>query len=137
MADFGDDVLDGVSRAIRGGPDGTTIQPPRSPMPQTVEIRLRIPSLRVPAGDAPASVIANDDVRFSKRIEVDRIPKPGDILDMTASSGATFPCKVVRSDWHEGENCFVVACQYAKRSITHDDYQALTTASDWHVRPLL
>jgi hypothetical protein len=106
-------------------------------MPQTVEISLKIPSLRLPAGVNPAKTIGNDDVRFSKQIEIERVPKPGEVLDMSVSSGGTFACRVVRSDWHHDKNCFVIACRYSNRSISHAEYQALMNSSDWKVRPLL
>jgi hypothetical protein len=44
---------------------------------------------------------------------------------------------VVRSDWHEGKNLFVVACQFKNRSIAPADYQALLDAPDWQLRPLI
>jgi hypothetical protein len=44
---------------------------------------------------------------------------------------------VVRSDWHEDKNLFVIACQYGKRSIAPADYQALLDAPDWQLRPLI
>jgi hypothetical protein len=107
-------------------------------MPQTVEISLRIPSLRVP-GDANANApqtIANNDVRFSRHIEVDKIPKAGEVLDMSVDT-RTFKCTVVRSDWHHEKNLFVVACRYANRSISQAEYQALMDSADWQIRPLL
>lgn len=107
-------------------------------MAQTVEISLRIPSLRVRReGKEAAEVIANADVRFSKHVELPAVPKPGDVLAMEVGSGGTFDCEVVRSDWHEEKNMFVVACRYSKRSISPDDYQALMNAPDWHARALL
>ncbi len=48
-----------------------------------------------------------------------------------------FESVVVRSDWHEDKNLFVVACQYRNRSITPADYQALLDAPDWQLRPLI
>ena len=111
---------------------------PDHQMTQTVEISLRIPSLRVRReGTEAPETIANSDVRFGKRIEVKAIPKPGDILTMTVSSGGTFECDVVRSDWQHDKNMFVVSCRYSKRSISPAEYQALVGASDWQVRPLL
>lgn len=105
-------------------------------MTQTVEISLRIPSLRVRReGKDALETIANGDIRFGKRVEVDSIPKPGDVLTMTISSGGTFECEVVRSDWQN--DLFVVACRYSKRSITPAEYQALMNASDWHMRALI
>ena len=53
------------------------------------------------------------------------------------SAGAPFQCEVVRSDWHENKNCFVIACRYSKRSISAAEYEALTASSDWTLTPLL
>jgi hypothetical protein len=107
-------------------------------MAQTVEISLRIPSLRIrrEGKDSPET-IANSDVRFSKRLELDAIPKPGEVLKMVVSSGVTFECDVVRSEWHHEKNMFVVACRYSKRSISPDDYQALIDSTDWQAKALL
>jgi hypothetical protein len=107
-------------------------------MAQTVEISLRIPSLRVKRDgkDAPET-IANSDVRFIKLIEVDTIPKPGTMLTMSVGTEWTFECEVVRSDWHEGKNMFVVACRYSKRSITQAEYQTLMNSPDWQMRALI
>lgn len=107
-------------------------------MAQTVEISLRIPSLRVRReGQDEPETIANGEVRFTKRIELEAIPKAGVVLTMAVSSGGTFECDVVRSDWHDDKNMFVVACRYSKRSISQAEYQALVEASDWQVRNLL
>ena len=107
-------------------------------MAQTIEISLRIPSLRVRReGKETPETIANSDVRFIKRIEVQTVPKPGDVLTMTISSGGTFECEVVRSDWLEDKNAFVVAARYSKRSISPAEYQALLDSTDWQARPLL
>jgi hypothetical protein len=107
-------------------------------MPQVVEISLRIPSLRVKREDKDdLETINNSDVRFSKPMEVESIPKPGTMLTVSISSGETFGCEVVRSDWHHDKNMFVVACKYAKRSISPAEYHALMNASDWQVRALI
>ncbi len=107
-------------------------------MAQTVEISLRIPSLRVRReGKETPETIANSDVRFGKQVELKAIPKPGDVLTMTVSSGGTFECEVIRSDWQHDRNMFVITCRYSKRSITPAEYQALMGASDWQVRALL
>ena len=107
-------------------------------MAQTVEISLRIPSLRVRKDgmDAPET-ITNSDVRFSTRMELESVPKPGAILELTGGVGQTFECEVVRSDWHDDKNMFVVACRYSKRSISAADYHALMNAPGWQMRPLL
>jgi hypothetical protein len=107
-------------------------------MPQTVEISLRIPSLRVRREDTDAlETINNSDVRFCKHIEIDSIPKPGAVLTMAVSAGENFECEVLRSDWHHGKNMFVIACRYSKRSVSTADYHALMNSSDWQVRALI
>ena len=107
-------------------------------MTQVVEISLRIPSLRVHRlGKEAPETIANSDVRFGKRVELAAVPKPGDVLTMAVSSGGTFECEVVRSDWQHDKNMFVISCRYAKRSISAADYRALMDSSDWQVRALL
>jgi hypothetical protein len=107
-------------------------------MTQIIEISLRIPSLRVRReGKDTAETISNSDVRFSKQLEVEAIPKPGDVLPMTDSSGRTFPCEVVRGDWQQDKEMFVIACRYSQRSISPADYQSLMSSTDWKMRPLL
>jgi hypothetical protein len=107
-------------------------------MAQTVEISLRIPSLRVRKENTDAlETINNADVRFSKQVQVDSIPKAGAVLSMEISSGERFDCQVVRSDWHDDKNMFVVACKYAKRSVSPAEYQAFMNATDWQVRALV
>ena len=107
-------------------------------MAQTVEISLRIPSLRVRTeGKEAPQTIANNDVRFFKQVELEAIPKAGEILTMALSSGGTFECEVVRSDWHQDKNMFVIACRYSKRSISPAEYDALIGSSDWKARGLL
>ena len=107
-------------------------------MRQTVEINLRIPSLRIRREDTNAlETINNSDVRFTKQIELESIPKPGDVLMMAMSSGETFECQVVRSDWYHDKNTFVIACRYSRRSIPAAEYQALMNSSDWQVKALM
>lgn len=107
-------------------------------MVQTVEISLRVPSLRVKReGKDTPETISNSDIRFIKRIEVESIPKAGTVLQMEIASHGSFESVVVRSDWHEDKNLFVIACQYGNRSIAPADYQALLDAPDWQLRPLI
>ena len=107
-------------------------------MVQTVEISLKVPSLRVKReGMDTPETISNSDVRFIKRIEVDSIPKAGTVLVMDIAAHGSVESVVVRSDWHEHKNLFVIACQYRNRSIAMADYQALLDAPDWQLRPLL
>ena len=107
-------------------------------MTQTVEISLRVPSLRVRReGKEALETITNSEVRFGKQVVLEAIPKPGDVLTMTISSGATFECDVVRSDWQHDRNMFVISCRYSKRSISPAEYNAFMSASDWQIRSLL
>lgn len=107
-------------------------------MAQTFEISLRIPSLRVrKEGQETPATITNSEVRFIKQVQLDAVPKPGEVLDMAVGSGETFECEVVRADWLDDKNMFVVACRYSKRSISPADYEALINAQDWQVRPLV
>jgi hypothetical protein len=108
-------------------------------MTHTLEISLAIPSLRVPGRDGREGpeTIANGDVRFIKHVEFEKVPKRGDVLTMLVSSGVSFQCEVVRSEWHHEKNMFVTACRYSKRSISEAEYQALLDAPDWRMRPLL
>ena len=107
-------------------------------MPQTVEISLRIPSLRVRRQDSDVmETINNSDIRFCKQIEVESIPKPGVVLTMETSDGEKFQCEVLRSDWHHDKNMFVIACRYSKRSVSPAEHHALMNSSDWQVRALI
>ena len=107
-------------------------------MTQTVEISLRVPSLRVRReGKEGLETITNSEVRFGKQVVLEAIPKPGDVLTMTVGSGATFECDVVRSDWQHDRNMFVISCRYSKRSISPAEYNAFMSASDWQIRSLL
>jgi hypothetical protein len=107
-------------------------------MAQTVIINLRIPSLTVraePLGEV--NRISNDAVRFITRIEVEAIPKVGDVLTLEAAPGMMFTCDVLTVNWRDTENAFVVACRYSKRTISPQEYNALTNAQHWEARPLL
>jgi hypothetical protein len=107
-------------------------------MAQTVELNLRIPSLRLPReGSKDAQTITNSEVRFIKRVEFDTIPKPGAILTVAVGPDLTVDCEVVRAEWHDDANMFVVACRYAKRSISPAEYRALLESTDWEQRALL
>lgn len=106
-------------------------------MSQIVEIRLRIPSLRIAGKDTDVPrTINNAEIRFCKQIEVEAIPKPGVVLTMSSSDGATFDSEVLRADWHHDKNMFVIACRYAKRSVSAAEYHAFINASDWQVMSL-
>ena len=107
-------------------------------MSQIVEIRLRIPSLRIAREDTDVPrTINNAEIRFCKQIEVDAIPKPGVVLTMSSSDGATFDSEVLRADWHHDKNMFVIACRYAKKSVSAAEDHAFIRAADWQARSLI
>jgi hypothetical protein len=106
-------------------------------MPMEVEVSLRVPNMKIRALDEHGYPIDHSAVRFKKMIEVPSIPKPGEVLSLTTRTGGPFVSKVVRADWNEGKNLFVVACQYANRSITQEEYSALIQDPDWEMKPLI
>ena len=101
-----------------------------------VEISLRIPNMKVRALDEHGYPIDHSTVRFKKMLTVPSIPKPGETLSLLSSDRA-FEAKVVRADWHEGRGLFVVACQYANRSISQDEYAAFAHDPEWEMKPLI
>jgi hypothetical protein len=107
-------------------------------MATEIEVNMRVPTLTVRAPNEPDRRIDNSAVRFIKRIEVDVLPKAGEVLSLSTDGGkTTFECTVTRSDWHEEKGLFVVACTYAKRSLPVETYSALVNDSEWTMKPLL
>jgi hypothetical protein len=74
-------------------------------------------------------------MRFRKVIEVPKLPK--ETIELATSSGRTLQAKVLRADWNEDRGLFVLSCQYANRSITADEYQALASDPAWELKHLL
>jgi hypothetical protein len=106
-------------------------------MSMEVEVSLRVPNMKNRALDENGYPIDHSQVRFRKRLTVPSVPKPNESMQLETRSGRTIESKVVRSDWHEGMNLFVVSCQYANRSITADEYGALRDDPDWELKPLI
>jgi hypothetical protein len=106
-------------------------------MGKAVEVRLRVPNMKVRALDENGYPIDHSSMRFRKVIEVPSIPKPDDMLELTTSSGRTLQAKVVRADWNEERGMFVLSSQYANRSITAEEYSALVTDPEWVLKHLL
>lgn len=106
-------------------------------MPKEVEVSLRIPNMKVRALDEHGYPIDHGSVRFKKIVLVPAIPKPGDSLQLTTASGRMLQSTVVRADWNEEKGLFVVACQYANRSIAAEEYDALVNDPDWQMTPLI
>ena len=101
------------------------------------EVRLRVPNMKVRALDANGYPIDHSSMRFRKVIEIPRFPRVGDSLELTTHSGRTLKANVARVDLDEPRSLFVLSCQYAERSITADDYAALSTDPEWELKHLL
>ncbi len=106
-------------------------------MTQEVEVSLRIPNMKVRPLDENGYPIDHSTVRFRKLISVPTIPKPGDPMPLTTASGTILSANVVRADWNEHTQRFVVSCQYSNRSISQDEYGALMNDREWQMTPLI
>ena len=106
-------------------------------MPMPVEVRLRVPNMKNRALDENGYPIDHASMRFRKTIDVDKLPKPEEELELTTRSGTVLKARVVRSDWSEGLEMFILSCQYANRSITPEEYTALREDPDWAFKHLL
>jgi hypothetical protein len=105
-------------------------------MSMPVEVRLRVPNMKVRVLDENGYPIDHSSMRFRKVIDVPKIPKPDDTLELTTSSGRTLQAKVVRADWNEDRGLFVLSCRYLNRSITAEEYGALADDPDWTLKHL-
>jgi len=102
---------------------------------QVVEVSLRLPVR--PKIKSPLFPYGVGDIRFTKRTDVDAVPKVGESLMMSAGS-LTFPCRVLQRNWDEHKNMFVLACEYGGASrISDDEYSTILESSDWTAKPLL
>jgi hypothetical protein len=106
-------------------------------VPIEVEINLRIPAVKEPLKDASGWPINNADVRFTKHLKTEKLPKPGDVVELTTRPDHAFQATVVRADWHEEKEMFVVSCKYSKQSIPRPQYLALMEDHEWTMKPLL
>jgi len=106
-------------------------------MSREVEVSLRVPNMKVRALDESGYPIDHASVRFKKLIHVPAIPKPDEVLELTTRTGKPFQAKVVRADWNEDRALFIVSCQYSSRTISPDEYAALTNDPDWQLKPLI
>lgn len=104
---------------------------------QRVEINLRIPRVKDANKDASGYPIDNSVVRFIKLIELDAVPKVGDILQLTSQPEFAFEAAVARTEWSDPKAMFVVSCRYANRAIPRQEYLALMADSEWTMKPLL
>ena len=101
------------------------------------EVRLRVPNMKVRALDANGYPIDHSSMRFRKSIDVPRFPRVGDLLELTTSSGRTLRATVGHVELDEARRLFVLSCQYVDRSISADDYAALSNDPEWELKHLL
>jgi hypothetical protein len=101
------------------------------------EVRLRAPNMKVRALDKNGYPIDHSSMRFRKVIDIPRFPRVGDVLDLATSSGRTLQATVTHADIDEARGLFVLSCQYAARSISADDYAALSDDPEWELKHLL
>jgi hypothetical protein len=104
---------------------------------QRVEINLRIPRVKDPNKNAAGYPIDNSVVRFIKLIELNDVPKVGDILQLTSQPESAFQVSVARADWSDAKEMFVVACRYTSKAIPREEYLTLMADSEWSMKPLL
>ena len=106
-------------------------------MSKPIEVRLKVPkNSKAPLLDENGYPVDMASVRFRRAMTVEAIPKPGDPLPVTAGD-KTLDATVIRVDWSDDDGVFVVACQYAKRSITVDEQAALVADPNWQMAPLI
>jgi hypothetical protein len=106
-------------------------------MSKPIDVRLRIPkNSKVPLLDDAGYPLDTASVRFQKAMMVPAIPKVGESISLVAG-GLTLPATVVRADWSDAEGKFVVACQYAQRSISVEEQNQLVADPEWSMVPLI
>ena len=105
-------------------------------MSRPIEVSLRIPQNRKQPLMQDGYPVDMAAVRFRRVIEVPAIPKAGEQLALTAS-GVSVHARVVQANWDEGKSLFVVACQYANRTIPVEEQTALVNDPEWRLEPLI
>jgi hypothetical protein len=106
-------------------------------MSKPIEVRLRIPrNSKAPLLDEGGYPLDTAAVRFKKVMTVAAIPKAGESIELTAGSLALV-ATVSQANWSDADGRFVVACQYAQRSITTEEQNALVEDPDWEMVPLI
>src|SRR3954469_23879927 len=132
-----DSSSEGHGQNLTKGEQGLSSEKKYYPaMSIVVEVNLKIPSLTVRPPGADQQRIDNASVRFSTRVTVQAIPKPGDSLQLSTRLVPAFDATVTRADWSDDKNMFVVSCSYARRSIAEADYTALLNDPDWATKQL-
>lgn len=93
--------------------------------------------MKVRALDPNGYPIDHNSMRFRKVIEIPQFPRVGDSLELTTRGGRTLRATIAHTELDEPRSLFVLSCRYADRSITPDDYAALSSDPDWELKHLL
>jgi hypothetical protein len=101
------------------------------------EIRLRVPNMKARAMDPKGNPIDHHSMRFRRVIEIPRFPHVGDTVDLPTSAGLTLQATVVHAELDEPRTLFVLSCRFAGKSISADDYAALSNDPEWELKHLL
>ena len=106
-------------------------------MAKSIEVRLRVPrNSKAPLLDENGYPLDPASYRWRRVLTVATIPKAGETIELVAGTDK-LQATVVRADWNEAEGKFVVACQYANRSISIDQQNALVADPEWSMVPLI
>ena len=100
-------------------------------MVMDVEIELRVPSFVIKKEDGKDGRVDNQNVRFRKVVQVPEFPQPGSKIWLTAGQDLVFECAVIRADWHEAKQRFVLACKYPNPRILPREHEALINDPAW------
>jgi hypothetical protein len=102
-------------------------------MEMSVEIELKVPTLTVKKDDGRDTRINNQHARFRKVVQVPAFPEPGSKIKLSAGSDVRleFECTVLRADWHEEKQLFVLSCKYPNTRIFSHEYEALLNDREW------
>ena len=106
-------------------------------MSKQIEVRLRIPNTKHRPLDANGYPLDYSAFRFRNICTVPALPKSGETLELSTASGTIVPATVVRADWSDDLGLFVVSCQYAKRTMSLEEYTALADDPKWELTPLI
>jgi hypothetical protein len=106
-------------------------------MSRPIDVRLRVPkNSKTPLLDEAGYPLDTANMRFRKAMTVPTIPAAGDPIALQAGP-LTLAATVVRADWSESEEKFIVACQYAQRSISVEEQNALMSDPEWRLVSLI
>ena len=93
--------------------------------------------MKVRALDLKGHPIDHNSMRFRRVIEIPQFPRVGHVLELPTRSGRALVANVTHVELDEPRGLFQLSCQYATRSISAEDYAALSDDPDWQLKHLL